>query len=405
MLTLRAVPIHPPAGPAAPAIRTRGVRGTARRALRPAPPAPPAPPPAAPLTRPLRPHPSLQDTDGNGELDISELAGAVEQLVRAEKDRRLLKWVAAIVGAVALLTVAASAGLTFAVVALSKDVNVSGDGAMVSAATGAPLQTGANVRPGVVSALLNPELEFDRAEELARLTHVRTYGGGAAGDEDFALQRVAAATLMKDLAGVRLVTDAGDVVEFYANGTASPNARPAPAAAAEAGVPPAGRRLLALPDEYHPCVNACVQDKCEAATAAGADPLEFSACMNTYGRGCHDKECAATCAPSCAADAARADDFCNGPVAGPMCNHCFKTYPAAVAAAVAKATNAKAKAAAKAKAKAALAAGKSKGKLDIPSFAPPPATFAAPAISAATRKSCCAELCTFEPSSPSTYTN
>lgn len=87
-----------------------------------------------------------------------------------------------------------------------------------------------------------------------------------------------------------------------------------------------------------------------------------------------------------------------------MCNYCFESYSPAAAASVAKAANAKAKAAAKAAAKAKALGSKSKAKLDVPSFAPP-ATFAAPAISAATRKSCCAELCTYEPSAPATYTS
>ena len=64
------------------------------------------------------------DKDGNGQLDLAEVCENIDAMVSLEKDRRMLKWVAIVMGVFALLTTAATAGLTYAVVALSKDTTV-----------------------------------------------------------------------------------------------------------------------------------------------------------------------------------------------------------------------------------------------------------------------------------------
>ena len=142
--------------------------------------------------------------------------------MRSEKDRRLLKWVAAIVGAGALLTSAATVGLTFAVVKLSQDVSVSESNAMVAKGSGAALETGANIRSATLAEIM---ASANPAAMLAHLTHLTVPG---AGDEDLVVHGVASAALLADGAGLRVRTVGNETFEFA----------PAPAATA-----PAGRRL------------------------------------------------------------------------------------------------------------------------------------------------------------------
>ncbi len=149
---------------------------------------------ARPLTR--RPAPPL------AQLDLNEIADAVGELVRSEKDRRLLRWVAAIVFGVALLTIAATVGLTFAVVKLSEDVSVSDGNAMVAKGSGAALKAGANIRPLAVADVLAPPGGGDPAAAAARLAYVRTAGG--AEDEDWVVHRVESVAALKGGAGLRV---------------------------------------------------------------------------------------------------------------------------------------------------------------------------------------------------------
>jgi len=136
------------------------------------------------------------------QLDLNEIADAVGELVGAEKDRRLLRWVAAIVVGVALLTIAATVGLTFAVVKLSQDVSVSESNAMVAKDSGAALEAGANLRPLAVAEVLAPPGGGDPAAAAAHLAFVRT--GGAAEDEEWAVHRVDSVTALKGGAGLRV---------------------------------------------------------------------------------------------------------------------------------------------------------------------------------------------------------
>ena len=87
------------------------------------------------------------------------------------RDQRMLRRVAAVLAAGLVLTIAAVAGLTFAVVALSKDTSSSG-GALVDKASGVPLATGAVVGRQDISAL------WQGADDatLAGLTTIFTTG-------------------------------------------------------------------------------------------------------------------------------------------------------------------------------------------------------------------------------------
>ena len=174
------------------------------------------------------------------------------ELVRSEKDRRLLKWVAAIVAGVALLTIAATVGLTFAVVKLSQDVSVSESNAMVAKGSGAALEAGANIRAASLAEIMaspNP------AAMLAHLTHLTVPG---AGDEDLVVHGVASAALLADGAGLRVRTVGNETFEFA----------PAPAAP-----PAAGRRLAS---HYSRRPDSDLSDAAEVA-AFGAKLADWCA--------------------------------------------------------------------------------------------------------------------------------
>lgn len=69
------------------------------------------------------------------------VAQAVHELVESEKQAKLLKWFAAIVSGLLLLSVAATVGLTFAVVELSKDTQAS-DGLLLEKSSGGAMVVG-----------------------------------------------------------------------------------------------------------------------------------------------------------------------------------------------------------------------------------------------------------------------
>ena len=82
------------------------------------------------------------DKDGNGELDLGEVCEVLDEMATVEKQRRLLKWVAGIMGVFTLLSIAAIVGLTFAVVDLSKDTSLSEGGVLQSRSGDATVATG-----------------------------------------------------------------------------------------------------------------------------------------------------------------------------------------------------------------------------------------------------------------------
>jgi hypothetical protein len=193
-------------------------RPPARRRSRTQPPCP-----ASPATCLAR----EQDRNGDGVLDLSDVAGLAEELAGAEKDRRLLRWVAAIVGLAALLMAAATPGLACAVVELNKDVGVE-NAALVASGSGAALETGVNLRPASAADLLGAA---DPDAALARVTRVVVPepGGG------LTVQRVGAAAALAGGWVVRLRTAVGGEVDL-------------PAARATAPRPP-GRRLFTCTSE------------------------------------------------------------------------------------------------------------------------------------------------------------
>jgi hypothetical protein len=122
-----------------------------------------------------------------------------------------------------LLTIAATVGLTFAVVKLSQDVSVSENNAMVAKDSGAALETGANIRSATLAEIMaspNP---------AAMLTHQTHLTVPDAGDEDLVVHGVASAALLADGAGLRVRTVGNEMFEFAP--------APAPAAPAAAGSP------------------------------------------------------------------------------------------------------------------------------------------------------------------------
>jgi hypothetical protein len=64
-------------------------------------------------------------------------------LVEAENSRRILKWFAAVMAGLLLLTVVATVGLTFAIVYLSKDIKAADNNIMIAKANGEPMLVGA----------------------------------------------------------------------------------------------------------------------------------------------------------------------------------------------------------------------------------------------------------------------
>ena len=93
------------------------------------------------------------DRDGNGELDLGEVCEVLDEMAMVEKQRRLLKWVAAIMGVFTLLSIAAIVGLTFAVVDLSKDTSLSDGGVLQSRSGDTTVATGQVVQLRNVSGL------------------------------------------------------------------------------------------------------------------------------------------------------------------------------------------------------------------------------------------------------------
>lgn len=76
-----------------------------------------------------------------GELELTEVAEVVKDLVEAEKSRRILKWFSVVMAGLLLLTIAATTGLTYAVVALSKDIKAD-NGVMIEKVSGDPMLVG-----------------------------------------------------------------------------------------------------------------------------------------------------------------------------------------------------------------------------------------------------------------------
>ena len=89
----------------------------------------------------LRARIAAADADGNGSLSPDEVLDVLRSEVALASERRVLRRVAVVLAVGLVLAIAAIAGLTYGVVAASKDTASSG-GALVDKASGAPLATG-----------------------------------------------------------------------------------------------------------------------------------------------------------------------------------------------------------------------------------------------------------------------
>ena len=104
---------------------------------------------------------------------MDEVLAVMRSEIDMARDRRMLRCVAAVLAAGLILTIAAVAGLTFAVVAPSKDTASSG-GALVDKVTGVPLATGAARGVQELSGLWQGDA--DTSMSLAGLTEFYTNG-------------------------------------------------------------------------------------------------------------------------------------------------------------------------------------------------------------------------------------
>ena len=99
------------------------------------------------------------------------VAQAIHDLVEAERQKKLLKWFAIITASLLLLTIAATVGLTYAVVVLSKDVN-SQSTVFVEKSSGDPMVTGT---PAI--ALVYDPTEASQLAQMFNNTAVTDFNG------------------------------------------------------------------------------------------------------------------------------------------------------------------------------------------------------------------------------------
>ena len=119
----------------------------------------------------LRARIAAADADGNGSLSPNEVIDVLRSEAALASERRVLRRVAAALAVGLVLAVAAIAGLTYGVVAASKDTASSG-GALVDKVSGAPLATGAARGVQELSGLW----QGDADTSLAGLTEFFTTG-------------------------------------------------------------------------------------------------------------------------------------------------------------------------------------------------------------------------------------
>jgi hypothetical protein len=150
----------------------------------------------------------------------------------AVSERRLLRRLAAVMGTLPLLTVAATCGPTYAVVALSKDTAVSG-GALVSKDSGAPLATG---QVTAMAGLVRLWQGATDAELVQLEAVVRTAPGGAK-----LVDRVASAVVVPGQYAVVTTATPGLAFRITEDGVALVAAAGAGAGAGGAGASPAAR--------------------------------------------------------------------------------------------------------------------------------------------------------------------
>lgn len=109
----------------------------------------------------------------DGQLDLDEVCDAIEKIIRKEKTERTLKWLLAALAVFSLLTIAATVGLTYAVVALSKDTKVNGD-VLQSKDSGGAMRTGSFLQSQNVSVLVAAvEASDDPDAVLGRINSIK----------------------------------------------------------------------------------------------------------------------------------------------------------------------------------------------------------------------------------------
>jgi hypothetical protein len=89
------------------------------------------------------------DKDGDGSLDVQELESAVESLLNATRDRRLLIVMLTGTFVVVCLLISVIAGCTYSIVQAAKDTQMSSNGVMLDKATGNPV--------GVSTGYISPD--------------------------------------------------------------------------------------------------------------------------------------------------------------------------------------------------------------------------------------------------------
>eukprot|EP00873_Tetraselmis_striata_P017625 jgi/Tetstr1/437889/TSEL_002842.t1 len=133
------------------------------------------------------------DLDGDGDVDVNEVAAAIESLIKTESSLKQTRTVAYVLAVVVLVIVLANFGLAFAVAALSKDVEFRGS-VMLSKDTGMPVEVASADLKVEGGMLIARETDADsegatrrrlsddggQTEPLATATHLYEFTGNPA---------------------------------------------------------------------------------------------------------------------------------------------------------------------------------------------------------------------------------
>jgi hypothetical protein len=186
------------------------------------------------LTPAVRARIAAADADGDGALSADEVLDVLRSEAALASERRALRRVAGVLAVGLVLAVAAVGGLTYGVVAASKDTASSG-GALVDKASGAPLATGAATGRQDVSGL------WRGADDAALAGLTALYATGADGVRR--MWRVAGAEVAAGAWARVNTTEPGVSLYIDAEGVSFEGA-PAEQAAGGAAAGAGRRRLL-----------------------------------------------------------------------------------------------------------------------------------------------------------------
>ena len=147
------------------------------------------------------------DKNADGELDMDEICDFIDKTVESEKQNRMLKRIAMALAIFSLLIIAAVVGLTYAVVALSKEVKVSPNNTLLSNGNGEAVRTSSNLVTKNLTSLgdlvASTSGSSDAQSLLARLTSI-TIPGNEVDGEDFVVHQVASVASVNNGTGVRV---------------------------------------------------------------------------------------------------------------------------------------------------------------------------------------------------------